>query len=174
MQECQAEAIRERLEALHAESFAWALNCCRRDRMEAEDVLQTAYVKVLGGQARFGERSALRTWWFGVIRRTAAERRRRTRLGARILEALHLTGWKRSPVVTPEDQFAADETHRALHRALSQLATRQRELLLLVFAHEMTVEDAGEVMGISAGTARRHYDRGKARLRGLLAPTVKP
>lgn len=174
MQQGQADSIRDQLEALHAEGFAWALSCCRRDRAEAQDVMQTAYVKVLSGEARFGERSTLRTWWFGVIRRTASERRRRTRLGERIVEALRLSGWKRPQVATPEDDFAAAESHQALRRALSQLAPRQREVLLLVFAHEMTVAQAGEVLGISAGSARQHYDRGKARLRAQLSEESRP
>lgn len=41
------------LEELHPASFGWALQCCRWDRQEAEEVLQTIYVKILAGQARF-------------------------------------------------------------------------------------------------------------------------
>src|SRR6184192_4367415 len=66
------------LEDLHAASFGWALACCGRDREEAEEVLQSAYLKVFAGKARFDGRSTFRTWLFGVIRLTAAEERRRT------------------------------------------------------------------------------------------------
>jgi RNA polymerase sigma-70 factor (ECF subfamily) len=41
-------------------------------------------------------------------------------------------------------------------------------VLHLVFAEGMTVEGAAAVMGIGAGSARVHYDRGKKRLRALL------
>jgi RNA polymerase sigma-70 factor (ECF subfamily) len=54
-------------------------------------------------------------------------------------------------------------------RALGQLAERQREVLHLVFYQELTIEQAAGVMHISIGTARTHYERGKARLRELLA-----
>lgn len=40
-------ALRHQLEACHDESFVWALNCRRRDRGEAEDVLQTLYPAIV-------------------------------------------------------------------------------------------------------------------------------
>ena len=68
--------LTQQLEALHPDSFGWAMACCDRRREDAEDVLHDVYVMVLEGSARFEGRSTLRTWIFGVIRRTAASRRR--------------------------------------------------------------------------------------------------
>src|SRR5690242_17031526 len=62
--------------ATHEENFARALGCCRRDRRAAEEVLQTVYLKVRDGRARFDGRSSLKTWLFAVIPRTAAQHRR--------------------------------------------------------------------------------------------------
>src|SRR5215471_13030965 len=72
------------IERLHAAGFAWAMACCERDRERAEDVLQTSYLKILDGKARFEGRSTFKTFLFGVIRRTASEERRRSAL-ARLL-----------------------------------------------------------------------------------------
>ncbi|MFQ5748417.1 MAG: RNA polymerase sigma factor, partial [Planctomycetota bacterium] len=77
---CDRTSLAERLEGLHARSFSWALGCCRGDREEAQEVLQTAYVRVLDGRARFRGSAAFPTWLFGVIRRVAAGRRRGERL----------------------------------------------------------------------------------------------
>ena len=51
---------------------------------------------------------------------------------------------------------------------LARLARRQRQVLTLVFAMGMTVEEAAATLSISVGTARVHYDRGKRRLAGLI------
>jgi RNA polymerase sigma-70 factor, ECF subfamily len=40
-------------------------------------VLQTVYLKVLMGKARYNGKSSFKTWLFAVIRRTAADERRR-------------------------------------------------------------------------------------------------
>jgi len=72
-----ATALRAELERHHADCVGWALACCKFDPGEADDVLQSSYLKVLDGRAVFGGQSTFRTWLFGVVRRTALEHRRR-------------------------------------------------------------------------------------------------
>jgi RNA polymerase sigma-70 factor (ECF subfamily) len=153
---------------LHAAGFGWALHCCGWDRPEAEDVLQTAYERVLEGTARFHGRSRLRTWLFGVIRRTAQERRRR-----RLVRALALGRWRElvagsAPPASPEADAEQGERAAAVRAALRSLPRRQREVASLVFYHELAVDEAAAVLGLSVGSARQHYHRAKAALRARL------
>lgn len=158
----------------HEASFGWALSCCRGDEPEAADVLQDAYLKVLDGRARFEGRSSFRTFLFGVIRRTAQERRRRRRLSSALSRvalgdrAAALGDW-----VSGEDPSRAlvrSEEAARLVDALGRLSTRQRQVLHLVFYQNMTIEETAAVMETSVGTARTHYERGKRRLRLILGP----
>ncbi|HEY0782449.1 MAG TPA: sigma factor, partial [Thermoanaerobaculia bacterium] len=98
------EEIESELERLHAASYAWALGRCGRDREEAEDVLQESYVKLLDGRARFAGGSSFKTFLFGVIRRTAAERRRRTWVRRNLLAA-----WGRSTLPLAEAPAGVDD-----------------------------------------------------------------
>ncbi len=157
---------RDQLEPLHPDAFGWALCCCGWDREEAEDVLQISYLKILDGRARFDGRSALRTWLFGVIRRTASEERRRRWFRGR--KALAAARSDAPPVATPEQLATVSAEHRALRTALLGLPRRQRELLHLVFYQELTVADAARVLGLAVGSARTHYHRGKVNLRSRL------
>lgn len=166
------QELRRGLEAHHEASFGWALACCRGNREEAEDVLQAAYLKVLSGKARFGNRSAFRTWLFSVIRLTAADLRRRHAVRRVLLDR-----WGSDPAVGPGSDAGAPgaaaglDTERLgerLRRAIVTLPRRQQEVLQLVFYHDQSLSEAAAVMGVSLGSARTHYHRGKERLRGVL------
>jgi RNA polymerase sigma-70 factor (ECF subfamily) len=149
--------IEGQLEHLHPAGFAWALACCGRNREEAADVLQTSYLKILDGRARFLGRSTFKTFLFGVIRRTASEERRRSALRALLLGEWGSDRRGVSPGEAPEERMT-------VLAALARLSRRQREVLELVFYMGMTVQETAEVLAISVGSARLHYDRGKKRL----------
>jgi len=163
------DALRDRLAACHEDAFAWALSCCRRDRREAEEVLQTAYLKVLDGRARFDGRSTFRTWLFAVIRRTAADHTRRQRVREWWLAVLGRGTADDAGNLEPEQSLHDGERRTVLRAALAKLSERQRQVLQLVFYHGCTVEQAAAVMGVGVGSARTHYARAKDRMRALLA-----
>lgn len=156
-------ALTEELERCHAAAWAWAVACCGRDRDAAHDILHDAYLKVLQGRARFSGRSSFKTWLFGVIRLTAFAARRRRFLMEFLLEPI-----EDHPDLSSLDQAAANDLAHALRRALAALPRRQREVAVLVFEHDLTVEEASAVLGVSVGACRQHYARAKARLRAVL------
>ncbi len=164
----QAELGRE-LASFHAASFGWALACCNRDGSQAADVLQQAYWKVLEGKARFEARSSLKTWFFGVIRMTAMENRRSIlRFFRRGESEVDLTEAPASSSSAPDKSAIRKEASSSLAQTLPKLAARQREVLHLVFYEELTIAEAAVIMGVSIGSARQHYDRGKKKLHDLL------
>jgi len=160
--------LRAELERHHVDCMGWALSCCAWDRSEAEDVLQSSYLKVLDGRAVYRSRSSFRTWIFGVIRLTAAEHRRRRALRRLFAGGAPEAASAADPSPDPAAELGRAEATAVLLKALAALPRRQRELLHLVFYQDMTVQEAAEVLGVSIGTARTHYERGKARLRERL------
>ena len=113
--------LQRELKSLHDTGFGRALICCRWDRDEAEEVLQTTYAKVIDGHARFAGRSSTKTWLFGVIRRTALERRRQ-----RMLRNFALGRWlggrpDPAPAPTPESLASRNQEVDRLRAALAEL-----------------------------------------------------
>ena len=159
--------LRSELEKIHAVSFGWAMSCCSHDRHEAGDVLQTAYLKVLDGRARYNGRSSFKTWLFSVIRNTAAEERRRH--WYRSLGLAKFADSRAAEDNTSEDRYEdQDEKTREFRKSLGKLPRRQQEVLHLVFYQDMTLEEASVAMGVSIGSARTHYERAKKGMRSLL------
>jgi RNA polymerase sigma factor (sigma-70 family) len=164
--------LKVELEKLHSASFGWALSCCGRDRGEAEEVLQTVYLKIFEGKARFRGDASLKTWLFAVIRNTAISERRRG-----LLRRLRLTvdrepaGAQASLYEAPNESFERSETQSQFQKALKNLPPRQREALHLVFYEDLSLREAAEVMRVAIGSARQHYERGKKRLRETLGQT---
>ena len=156
--------LKAELEKLHDSSFGWAMSCCRRNRAEAEEVLQTVYLKILQGKARYRGESALRTWLFAVIRKTAISEHRKN-----LMRTLSPVGAPRvSNDRHPIAELERNEMQRCFQEALEHLPARQRETLHLVFYQDLSLSEAAQVMEVSVGSARRHYERGKKRLREIL------
>lgn len=156
---------RKALEALHSQLFSWSLSRCGYDKAAAEDLMQQAYIEILSGNARFDNKSALRTFMFGVVQNLARMHFRQLATRLRLLKTY---------AGDPADQIDPGKDHddhdyREIWQAVEKLPQRQRDITELVFCRDMTIEEASSVMGVTLGTARVHYDRAKKALARNLA-----
>jgi RNA polymerase sigma-70 factor, ECF subfamily len=157
--------IRALLKLHHSESYIWALRCCLGDQDEGKEVLQESYLKVLEGKAMFNGQSEFKTWLFAVIRITAADLRRKRFIREIKNVELHKL---LNHFITKTDnpiQTGIESNNEQLAKALKELSPKQQQVLRLVFYHDFTIEKAAIIMGITIGSARTHYERGKNNLR---------
>ena len=143
---------------LHQEAYQWSRQCVNYSDALAEDVLQTVYLKILNGKAKYNQRSSLKTWLFSVIRFTAVDAFRSSKHQVSLEVVSDQT--EELPLEALDEDFYTT--------ALQQLSKNQSQVLLLVFYHNYTLEAVAEVMGLSIGTVRTHYDRGKKKLKQVL------
>ena len=153
------------LEALHSQLFGWALSRCGYDEAVAEDLMQQAYVEVLSGRARFDNKSTLRTFVFGIVQNLARSQFRQMAVRLRLIN----TYANADDALHSRTDHADHSEQQLIWKAVESLPQRQRDITELVFCRDMTIEEASQVMGVTVGTGRVHYDRAKKSLADALA-----
>jgi RNA polymerase sigma-70 factor (ECF subfamily) len=136
-----------------------ALCLVTRNRNEAEDLTQEAFVRVLERWDRVAELQDPH----GYLYRTAMNGFRR-RYGRATMAA------KRSLRLAPsDDQMAEIDERDAALRALSGLSPRQRAAVVLTDMLGFTSEQAARMLGIRASTLRMHASRAHAALKETMS-----
>lgn len=144
----------ELVQAEHARLYG-ALWLITRDRGEAEDVMQEAFLRVWEQWSRVGAMDNPAGYLYRTALNVHRERIRRASVAVR--RAIGL-GARR-------DELSEVETHDQVLRALGTLTPRQRMSLVLVDLLDYSSKEAAQLMGITAATVRVLVSQGRAALR---------
>lgn len=109
---------------------------CRQmvgDEHLAEEVHQMTFVQAHEGLLRFGRRSSLRTWLFGIARHRCLDLLKMDRRRRRRFEPIEGAPDLPEPGGSVEDRLAGESRARALEGCLRLLAPRARTAVLLRF-----------------------------------------
>ncbi len=146
-----------------------------RDRADAEDVVQDAYVRALRGFAGF-RGDAIRPWLLAIVRNVAwralAVRRRATNNVIPIEAAFARAGDDDAEPLAIASEEPSAETRlieagdRALlTKALDAVSPLFREVLVLREIEEMSYAEIATVLGVPQGTVMSRLSRARAELR---------
>ena len=158
---------------------AWSI---LKDRAEAEDAVQSAYLRAFAAIGGFEGRSSLSTWLTRIaineaLGRQRAARRRRARLDAESVVDLDEYREKlmrgSTPALSPEGAAARGQLRRLLEEAIARLPDAFRLVFVLREIEGLSVEEAAETLGIPAATVKTRHLRARRRLQEALAPEVK-
>jgi RNA polymerase sigma-70 factor (ECF subfamily) len=148
-----------------------------RDREEAMDATQEAFLRAFRALPRFRGEASLRTWLYGITLNVcrnhlgAAARRHHQR--EEPLTWHDDEGGERArplgdPAPSPEQEAWAGELRLALERALSALPPDHREVVVLREVQGLDYEEMAAVLGCALGTVRSRLARARAALRQAL------
>lgn len=158
--------------------YAMVIAACRRvvgDRDEAEDVAQDAFVQAYRALATFRGDGPFGAWLRRIAVRTAvarlAARRDVIRLDADLLDpraaALHSGD-------DPQAMALDGEWRMAVREAVERLPAPQRDVILLRFYGDLSLQEIAELTSHPIGTVKSRLNRGVAGLRDHLAPRSAP
>jgi RNA polymerase sigma-70 factor (ECF subfamily) len=154
-----------------------------RDRADAEDVVQDAYIRALRGFAGFrGE--AMRPWLLAIVRNVAwralAARRRTTNNVIPIEAAFSRTGEDDPrPLEIASDEPSVETRlieagdRALLNRALDAVSPLFREVLVLREIEDLSYAEIATVLGVPQGTVMSRLSRARAELRQRYSDIVQ-
>ena len=134
-----------------------------RDANRADDLVQDTLLRALTKQDRWEPGTNLRAWLFTLMHNQYVNNARR---GNRDAGAIDIDEISTSLVATT-DPTASRQLYE-LERALGQLPTEQREVILLVGLEGLSYEDAAAILAVPVGTVRSRLSRGREALRRQL------
>ena len=73
---------------------------------------------------------------------------------------------------SPAESLSRREQRSVVMRAIKQLSRNQAAAVILRLIHGESYEEIGRVLGCKDATVRKHVERGRERLRRLLAPLI--
>ncbi len=143
---------------------------------DAEDIVQEAAIRAFRGIKGFGAVNA-RAWSLTIVRNTALSWLTKNRprkvtyindLNPAEQQEIEYEGLHGTKVETPEDVvlFKADAT--AIQKALEQLPTQFREVIVLREINQMNYRDIAEITNVPIGTVMSRLSRGRQLLIALL------
>jgi RNA polymerase sigma-70 factor (ECF subfamily) len=160
----EARALDE-LYAQHGPSILGFLVARLGDRQQSEEVLQDVMMAAWRNADSFRGDSSVRTWLLVIARNRATNVLRKNRP---TMMPIHDEFELSSADTGPQERVERIDAARTVRRALDELPAQQREVLTLVFFHQMTGPEVAAVLGITVGTVKSRLFRAKERLRGVL------
>jgi RNA polymerase sigma-70 factor, ECF subfamily len=131
----------------------------------AEEILQDTLVAVWKSAHRFEGRSSLQTWLIGVARRQAHNTLRQRKLP--IVDETEMEGLVASEP-EPEAFTLASMARDELAGAFRQLAPLHREVLVLIFVHELSYQETATILEVPVGTVKSRICNARRALRAVL------
>jgi RNA polymerase sigma-70 factor (ECF subfamily) len=136
------------------------------DRVEAEDVVQEAFVQAYLKLSTFQRQSAFYTWLYRIAFNNAISRKRRKRVEGSIDQAREQGG--REPTDSgeaPGERLQREEQALQVRAALDELSEQHKAILVLREIEGCDYEAIAEILGINIGTVRSRLHRARLQLR---------
>jgi RNA polymerase sigma factor (sigma-70 family) len=125
---------------------------------DEDDVSQEVWLAVLRGLPRLREPARFAPWLFIIARRA-------------VLNRLRIAYTEPDPVEPPEEARAGPDCDDAvvdrteLVASVGLLPVREKEILVLFYLHDLSLEACAEVCGIPVGTVKSRLSRARRLLR---------
>jgi RNA polymerase sigma-70 factor (ECF subfamily) len=151
-----------------------------RDPALAEDLSQTAFVKVWQALPKFDGRAAISTWLYTIARNTCLSALTRERRMVPLEDFAEAADDDGDPMIFGTAQAGQESAGQAaaeydVARLLERLPEPYRRVVVLFYLEDRSCEEVGELLSMPTGTVKALLHRGRKRLAALASDTeAKP
>ncbi len=136
------------------------------DHDDADDVTQDAFVRAYRSIKSFRQGSQFRTWLYRIVVNLSLNLlKQRRRILKREFSVFSLLA--RDVASDPAAPYDLD-LRMHVERALYQLSTLQRSVVILRCIDGLSTKQVSEILGCSDGTVKKHLHRGLRKMRAML------
>ncbi len=141
------------------------------NREAAEDCGQETMIRIWRNLDSYRGDCALESWVYRIAANCCMDfLRKKKRDKSESVEPLREQGFDPAdPSPGTEEQVVAEDEHRRLREAITQLPEEQREALILTQLQKVPYEEAALLLNVSEGTIKSRVNRAKARLKEILS-----
>lgn len=148
-----------------------------RNREDALDVAQEAFVRAFQSLPKFRGESAFYTWLFRIVVNLVTDYRRQRATRARALgtEPVDAEEWARTvadPGSPPDLEAGRAQERERISGALESLPPHYRTVIILSDIEGLSYREIAEVLGCPIGTVMSRLHNARRRLRALLGPLL--
>ena len=156
---------------------AWSI---LKNRAEAEEAVQSAYLHAFSNIGGFEGRSALSTWLTRIVanealgRRRSAERRRRhlEQEGVAVIDTYRETLMRGSDAEGADVAVARGELRKLIENAVAALPDAFRTVFVLREVEGLSSEETAEILDVPVATVKTRLFRSRRRLQEMLEPEL--
>ena len=144
----------------------WSLRFVERRigaRADAEDLVQTAFLRVWQGASRWKPHAKFTTWFYRVLHNLCTDHFRGRRARTETLGETLADG-----APSREQQMAGIERAAQVRAALEALPERQRAAIVLRYYEERSQAEAAALLGVTEGALESLLARARAELKKRL------
>ena len=148
-----------------------------QNEADARDLTQEAFIRVYRAWRSFKPGTSFLAWIYRIVSNLHRDelRRRKGRYQEEIPEDHELQeyGGGRPLAVEPIEEYVERQLSEPVSKALADLATEQRQIVLLADVEGYSYQEIAEIAGCTVGTVRSRLHRARGQLRGLLTRYMK-
>ena len=144
-----------------------------RNREDAEEVIQDAFLKVYYSLKEFEGKSKFSTWLYRIVYNQAISKIRKKNIAQNDLDDEIINNFTVGEISRDLNYLASEDQSRYINMALAKLPEEDSAIVTLFYLNESSVEEVSEITGLSESNVKVKLHRSRKKLYEELKQLLK-